>query len=106
MLYQLSDVLTIEGKQESVSVSLELESLDTVMGHYPILDKPSFQMSFAYIEKGKSTYITNSIDNARCLTKSLSPNDIKRLFKELNVSDINEYVMYYYNGDKKSVKYN
>ena len=54
MLYQLSDVLTIEGKRESVSVLLELESLDTVMGHYPLLEKPSFQMDFTYIEKGKA----------------------------------------------------
>lgn len=82
MLYQLSDVLTMEGKTESASISLELESLDTAMGHYPVLDKTPVELQFSYLEKGKAKAcgtcsVTFGASCDRCLTDTKVSLDLK-----------------------------
>ena len=50
-----------------------------------------------YIDSGNNIYITNSVGHARVLTYSLSSDEIKKLFADLGVRNIEEYMRNYYN---------
>lgn len=53
-----------------------------------------------YIYTGRSISITNSVGRARILTKTLRPEDINDLFQSLGVTNLDEYIKYYYKNDK------
>ena len=55
----------------------------------------------SYIDEGKKSYITYSVDKARIITETLSPQEIKKLLSDLNVNNISEYMQYYYSNTKK-----
>lgn len=54
MLINLSDVLTTEGKQIQESAALEMESFDSRMGNYRIMEKSPVVFTFTNIGKEKA----------------------------------------------------
>ena len=55
-----------------------------------------------YISTGGKNCITSAVGKARELTKSLKPSDVKQLFSDFGVSDINQYAEKYYQSTNKS----
>jgi uncharacterized protein len=54
MLVHLSDVLTIEGKQISMEVELEMTSFESKMGCFEIIEKSPVKLTFVNIAKEKA----------------------------------------------------
>ena len=55
MLVSLSDVLTSEGKVETVAIPLEMTSFKSRQGEFPITEKTPVTLTFTNIgEQGKS----------------------------------------------------
>ena len=64
----------------------------------------SIQYINEYIRTGNLNLITDKIDNARNLAKTLTPNIISSLFNYLGIQTINDYINYYYNKfDNKQI---
>lgn len=57
----------------------------------------SIQYINEYIRTGNINLITDKIDNARNLAKTLTPNIISSLFNYLGIQTINDYINHYYN---------
>ncbi len=54
-----------------------------------------------YLITGQLKYITESLGNARTIAKNLNPTEIYNLFAELGVSDIYQYIDYFYKNNNK-----
>lgn len=78
MLINLSDVLTSEGRVESVTVPLELTSFDSRLGSFPIVEKSDISFTFTNVgvDEAKvegSVKLTFCAGCDRCLTEVLVP---------------------------------
>lgn len=63
--------------------------------------KKGFQQVQAYVNSGKLDYITNSVDGARIIAKTLNPQEIINLLSDLGVNSISDYMDYYFNNGRK-----
>ena len=54
MLINLSDVLTNEGREQNVEVSLEMTSFDSGLGSFPVTEKTPVSFTFTNLEEGRA----------------------------------------------------
>ena len=74
MLINLSDVLTNEGRTESVEAPLEMTSFETRMGSFPVVEKTPVSFFFTNLGEGKARIqgnvsLTLQASCDRCLTE-------------------------------------